>query len=50
MRAKEMRQDVQRLVNNRPFQPFLLMLKNGERITIEHPENIAFDPGTEETD
>jgi hypothetical protein len=28
-----------------PFRPFLLMLENGDRIRLEHPENIAFDPG-----
>ena len=26
--------------------PFVLNLENGDRITIEHPENIAFDPGS----
>jgi hypothetical protein len=27
-----------------PFEPFLLTLENGDRVVIEHPENIAFDP------
>lgn len=47
MRVKELRGEVQRLVNQRPFQPFILNLENGDRITIEHPENIAFDPSNE---
>jgi hypothetical protein len=28
-----------------PFRPFVLTLENGQRVPIEHPENIAFDPG-----
>ena len=31
-----------------PFQPFVLDMENGDRILIEHPENIAFDPGGKE--
>jgi hypothetical protein len=29
-----------------PFRPFALLLENGERVMISHPENIAFDPGS----
>ncbi len=35
---------VSRLLRANPFQPFALNLQNGDRILIEHPENIAFDP------
>ena len=27
-----------------PFQPFAVNLENGDRVIVEHPENIAFDP------
>jgi hypothetical protein len=27
-----------------PFRKFALILESGERVVIEHPENIAFDP------
>jgi len=38
------RSEVQRLFRSVPFQPFVLNMKNGDRIIIEHPENIAFEP------
>jgi hypothetical protein len=27
-----------------PFRRFILVLESGDRVLIEHPENIAFDP------
>jgi hypothetical protein len=27
-----------------PFRKFVLNMENGDRVLIEHPENIAFDP------
>ena len=44
MRTALVRSAVQRLLNQRPFRPFALLLENGDRVIIEHPENIAFDP------
>jgi hypothetical protein len=44
MRTALIRPEVQRLLNQRPFRPFALLLENGDRVIIEHPENIAFDP------
>ena len=44
MRTKTIRAEVQRLLQQRPFRPFLLGLENGQQLLIEHPENIAFDP------
>ena len=44
MRTKVERTEVQRLLRQVPFRPFMLILESGERITIGHPENIAFDP------
>jgi hypothetical protein len=32
------------MVRKAPFQPFVLSMENGDRVTIGHPENIAFDP------
>ena len=47
MRADFVRNEVQRLLREVPFRPFLLVMENGERVLSEHPENIAFDPRTE---
>jgi hypothetical protein len=44
MRGREVREEIQQLVQQRPFRPFVLNFENGDRVTVEHPENIAFDP------
>jgi hypothetical protein len=44
MRTEVIRSEIQRLLRRAPFRPFALNLENGDRIVIEHPENIAFDP------
>jgi hypothetical protein len=44
MRTALIRAEVQRLLDQRPFRPFALLMENGDRVIIEHPENIAFDP------
>ncbi|HVX85485.1 MAG TPA: hypothetical protein VH253_11945 [Phycisphaerae bacterium] len=43
-RVDSIRSEVQRLTRAAPFRRFLLNLENGDRVVIEHPENIAFDP------
>ena len=43
-RVESVRSEVQRLFDAVPFRPFALNLENGDRVIIEHPENIAFDP------
>jgi len=43
-RVEAVRSEVQRLLRVSPFRPFALSLENGDRVIIEHPENIAFDP------
>jgi hypothetical protein len=43
-RTETIRTEVQRLMRAVPFRPFALNLENGDRVIIEHPENIAFDP------
>lgn len=44
MRTALIRSEVQRLLSQRPYHPFALLMENGDRVIIEHPENIAFDP------
>jgi len=44
MQTALIRPEVQRLLGVRPFRPFALIMENGDRVIIEHPENIAFDP------
>ena len=44
MRTRVIRAEVQRLIQQRPFRPFVMPLENGQQVLIEHPENIAFDP------
>ena len=44
MRTEVVRSEIQRLLRYASFRPFALNLENGDRIVIEHPENIAFDP------
>jgi hypothetical protein len=47
VRTQVVRSEVLRLLHQAPFRPFILSLENGQTATIEHPENIAFDPGPE---
>lgn len=44
MRTDMIRAEVRRLLHQVPFRPFLMSLENGQPVSIEHPENIAFDP------
>ena len=44
MRTEVLQVETRRLLRALPFRPFALSLENGDRIVIEHPENIAFDP------
>jgi hypothetical protein len=47
-RLELIRSEVQRLLRAVPFRPFVLVMENGDRVVIEHPENIAFEPATPE--
>ena len=47
-RAETIRVEIQRLIRAVPFRRFILMLESGDRVLIEHPENIAFDPEAKE--
>jgi hypothetical protein len=44
MEVELVRSELQRLVRQVPFRPFVITLMGGERAVIEHPENVAFDP------
>jgi hypothetical protein len=44
MRAEVVSSEVRRLLREVPFRSFALNLENGDRVVVEHPENIAFDP------
>lgn len=44
VRTDDHREQVQQLVRKAPFEAFALNMENGDRIIVEHPENIAFDP------
>jgi hypothetical protein len=45
MRSASVRAKVEHLIRESPFRPIMVSLENGHAVTIEHPENIAFDPG-----
>lgn len=49
-RTDAVRGEVGRLLRQVPFRPFVLNMENGDRLTVEHPENIAFDPGKDGAD
>ena len=47
-RMQVIRDEVWQMVRANPFHPFFLLLKNGERVLVAHPENIAFNAGNED--
>ena len=50
MRAEAIRSEIAHIVRQAPFRPFVLSLENGDRVSIEHPENLAFDPDGDSPD
>lgn len=44
MKTEHVRAELQRLLRQTPFRPFILTMKGGERAVIDHSENVAFDP------
>ena len=50
MRADTIRSEIARMVRQAPFRPFVLSMEDGDRVTIGHPENIAFEPNGESPD
>jgi hypothetical protein len=49
-RADAIRAEIKRLIRATPFRKFILILESGDRVQIEHPENIAFDPEPKDPD
>ncbi|MGB7158260.1 MAG: hypothetical protein WBD40_09360 [Tepidisphaeraceae bacterium] len=47
-RVDSIRSEVHRLIRAVPFRRFVLVLESGDRVLIEHPENIAFNPEAKE--
>jgi hypothetical protein len=43
-RAEVIRNEIKRLIRSVSFHKFILILESGDRVRIDHPENIAFDP------
>lgn len=41
MRTQDVRDEIQRLLGQVPFRPFVITLENRQRIDVEHPENIG---------
>lgn len=44
MRTEVVQVEIRRFLRTVPCWPFAPSLQNGDRIVIEHPENIALDP------
>ena len=44
MRTEVMRSEILRLLERRPFMPFEINVEIGDRIVVEHPENLAMSP------
>ncbi len=49
-RSESIRSEIHRLIRAVPFRRFILMLESGDRVLIEHPEKIAFDPEAKESE
>ena len=47
MRVETIRNEVIQFLRQRPFTPFEINIENGDRLLIEHPENIAFNVNPE---
>ena len=43
-RVETNRRIIREFYRQRPFQPFFIRLESGDRLDINHPENISFDP------
>ena len=42
MRTQRVTEEIRRLLGEIPFRPFVVTVENGQRIEVEHPENIIF--------
>ena len=44
MRVKTVRAELVRMLRRQPYQPVEINIENGDRLIVEHPENISFNP------
>ena len=44
MRAEVFRLELTKVLRHQPFEKFLIAFDSGDKVIIEHPENVAFDP------
>ena len=44
MRSKTMRNELIRMLRQQPYQPVEINIENGDRLVVEHPENIRVQP------
>jgi hypothetical protein len=44
VKVELIRSEIQRLLRQSPFRPFVISFAGGEQAVIEHSENVAFDP------
>ena len=44
MRAEVFRLELTKVLRQQPFEKFLIAFDSGDKVIIEHPENVAFDP------
>ncbi len=47
-RTAAVREQVTEFVHARPFQPFVMIMENGQKLLVEHPECVAYDPTLQE--
>lgn len=47
-RTATVREQVKQFVHATPFQPFVMIMENGQKLLVEHPECVAFDPAVQE--
>ena len=44
MRTQTVRDEIIANLHRTPFEPFVIGLESGERVAVEHPENVAYNP------
>jgi hypothetical protein len=44
MRAETFRYELKRLLRHQPFEKLIIAFDGGDKVIVEHPENVAFDP------
>jgi len=44
VRSETIRNELIRMLRQQPYQPVEINIENGDRLVVEHPENISFNP------